>query len=127
MIFSRKRQRSRQSTSLAAVADKPPGGRAARSSRNPLLQWKTAHSLTSYQAKRARTTASRATATSVFPFTGLASDELTCTSGERLNVLRKLDENWAFVVNAHGKQGIVPMQNLRLDPPRLLKPDPPSL
>ncbi len=50
-----------------------------------------------------------------FPFRGQASDELTCTNGERLRVVRVVDASWALVDNARGEQGIVPVHNLRLD------------
>ena len=50
-----------------------------------------------------------------FPFQGHASDELTCLSGERLRVVRVVDNNWVLATNWCGAQGIVPLQNLRLD------------
>ena len=50
-----------------------------------------------------------------FPFRGQASDELTCTNGERLRVIRMVDASWALADNARGEQGIVPVHNLRLD------------
>jgi hypothetical protein len=92
-----------QSTEVAAVADKPSGGRAggasSRSAADP------ARPDSGFQSNCAVK----------FPFAAQAPDELTCTSGERLHVLGKVDESWVLAVNARGEQGIVPVENLRLD------------
>jgi hypothetical protein len=92
-----------QPTAVAAVADKPFCGRADGASSHSAAD--PARPDSGFQSNCAV----------MFPFAAQASDELTCTSGERLHVHGKVDESWVLAVNARGERGIVPVENLRLD------------
>jgi hypothetical protein len=44
-----------------------------------------------------------------FPFRADAADELSCTAGDRLELVNALDRDWALCRNERGQQGIVPL------------------
>lgn len=48
-----------------------------------------------------------------FPFKAQEADELTVTSGDRLEVVKQLDRDWAQCTNERGQTGIVPLNVLK--------------
>ncbi len=47
-----------------------------------------------------------------FPFKAASHDELTCSSGEGLQLVRRIDSEWALCINERGEQGIVPLNSI---------------
>jgi hypothetical protein len=47
-----------------------------------------------------------------FPFKAASHGELSCTSGEGLQLVRRIDSEWALCVNERGEQGIVPLNSI---------------
>jgi hypothetical protein len=91
------RRSRRRAAHSAARSDMAPH---KRESANPVFSSRTAPNI-----KFGNVTVS-------FPFKGEAVDELTCTSGEGLQFVRRVDNEWALCINERGEQGIIPLNRI---------------